>query len=413
MKTLSAHFLISAILLPLWIGACTPQKSTSTTTTASVSPDAQAQTRAIAAAAAAYLDSLDPSQRAQAQFVFVAPPTATKATFARKPFGGAHPPGPPPGAETHDNPGPPPDGKGPPHGPGMGPMGGFIGEQYGQAVWSNFPVSDVPRPGLQLGSLNPTQRAAAMHLLQAALSAAGYQKVLGIMGADQMLSKTEQGSHFAAGNDVYTLAILGMPSATAPWMLEFGGHHLGLNLVFNGEHAAMTPTLTGTQPSVYQIDGKTVRPLAGENDTAFALLDALDTDQRNKALLTYRVDDLVLGPGHAGETIVPEGLPGTDMTATQKALLLNVIAQWAGIANDAYAKSRLADIKAGLDATYFAWSGPTTHAPEKNGSAYYRIQGPKVIIEFAPQGTGGDATMHVHTMYRDPTNDYGVADATR
>jgi hypothetical protein len=26
----------------------------------------------------------------------------------------------------------------------------------------------------------------------------------------------------------------------------------------------------------------------------------------------------------------------------------------------------------------------------------------------SPQGVGGDSTMHVHTMYRDPTNDYGI-----
>jgi hypothetical protein len=43
-------------------------------------------------------------------------------------------------------------------------MGGFAGEQYGQAIWSNFPVSDVPRPGLRLGNLSPAQRDAAMHL---------------------------------------------------------------------------------------------------------------------------------------------------------------------------------------------------------------------------------------------------------
>jgi len=30
-----------------------------------------------------------------------------------------------------------------------------------------------------------------------------------------------------------------------------------------------------------------------------------------------------------------------------------------------------------------------------------------VVIEFSPQG-GGDSTMHVHTIYRDPANDYGV-----
>jgi hypothetical protein len=32
-----------------------------------------------------------------------------------------------------------------------------------------------------------------------------------------------------------------------------------------------------------------------------------------------------------------------------------------------------------------------------------------MFIEFSPQGVGGDPANHVHTMYRDPTNDYGRA----
>ena len=288
----------------------------------------------------------------------------------------------------------------------MGPPGGFIGEQYGEAVWSNYPVSDVPRPGLRLGSLTNPQRAAAMHLLQAVLSPMGYQKVLDIMGSDQAL--TDAGTNFASCEAVYTIGIFGKPSVSTPWMLEFGGHHLGLNIVIAGPGGTMTPTLTGAQPSVYKRGEKTVRVLAQENDTAFALLDALTEKQKKQAILNYQVHDLVLGPGLAGKQIQPEGLKGSELDAKQRAMLVNVVAQWAGIVNDSYAKTRMAEIKADLDDTYFAWSGSTTHAVGKNGSSYYRIQGPKLVIEFSPQGVGGDPTMHVHTIYRDPTNDYGV-----
>jgi hypothetical protein len=81
----------------------------------------------------------------------------------------------------------------------------------------------------------------------------------------------------------------------------------------------------------------------------------------------------------------------------------------AGIVNEGFAAPRLAEIKTSLAETYFAWSGPTTHEPNRNGTSYYRIQGPKLFIEFSPQGVGGDPSNHVHTMYRDPTNDYGRA----
>ncbi|HMF79568.1 MAG TPA: DUF3500 domain-containing protein, partial [Bryobacteraceae bacterium] len=301
-----------------------------------------------------------------------------------------------------------PDGRreGPGGGPGMGPSGGFVGEKYGEAVWSNYPVSDVPRPGLRLGNLNGAQRDAATHALQVLLSPKGYQKVLDIMGSDQALS--DSGTPFASGTAAYTIGIFGNPSTTTPWMLEFGGHHLALNITIAGKQGVITPTLTGAQPSLYTSNGKTVRVLAQENDKAFALLNALDETQRNQAILNYRVNDLVLGPGQAGVTIQPEGLKASALNEPQRAMLLAVISEWAGIINEAYATPRMAEIKAGLDDTYFAWSGPATHEPGKNGSAYYRIQGPKLVIEFSPQGVGGDLTMHVHTMYRDPTNDYGI-----
>jgi len=115
-----------------------------------------------------------------------------------------------------------------------------------------------------------------------------------------------------------------------------------------------------------------------------------------------------MGPGHDGETIVPEGLKGSSMTSRQKQLMLDLIGEWAGIINDAYAAPRLQEIRQDLDETWFAWSGPTTHAPGRNGSSYYRIQGPRLLIEFSPQGVGGDPTMHVHTVYRDPTDNYGT-----
>ncbi|MGA8028256.1 MAG: DUF3500 domain-containing protein [Bryobacteraceae bacterium] len=370
-----------------------------------------AEIQNVVAATTAFLNSLTPAQRGNVQFTFAAQETAKAAKFSRagipaKRSGEA--PGGPGGQANPMTQSRPRPGSG--RGPGMGPPGGFIGEQYGQAVWSNYPVSDVPRPGLRLGSLSATQRDAAMHLLQVALSSNGYQKVLEIMGSDEALSKT--GTPYCSGTACYTIGIFGEPSATKPWMLEFGGHHLGLNLTMAGAHGVITPTLTGAQPAVYTSNGKTVRALAQENDKAFALLNALDTNQRKQAILNYEIRDLVLGPGHPGETIQPEGLKAAAMNQKQREMLLDLISEWAGIINDAYAEPRMTEIKLGLDETYFAWSGPTTHEPGKNGTSYYRIQGPKVVIEFSPQGVGGDPTMHVHTMYRDPTNDYGRASIT-
>jgi hypothetical protein len=360
------------------------------------------QTTAIVKATNVFLSSLSAEQRAKISFAFTHQNAATAAKFARTNIQGG-PGGPPQGNRNKQG---PPQG-GPPGGGKGGQFPGFIGEQYGQAVWSNYPVSDVPRPGLKLGSLSKPQREAAMQMLKELLSTKGYEKVMEIMGSDQALA--DGGTNFASGKDVYTLAILGTPNEKTPWMVEFNGHHLGLNVVIAGSQGVLTPTLTGAQPSVYQSGGKTVRVLATENDKAFNLLNTLDKTQLKKVILNYTIGDLVLGPGHDGEVIVPEGLKASSMTHKQKEMLIDLISQWAGIINDAYVQARMKEIRAGIDDTYFAWSGPTTHEAGKNGSAYYRIQGPRVIVEFSPQGVGGDPTMHVHTIYRDPLNNYGNA----
>jgi hypothetical protein len=255
-----------------------------------------------------------------------------------------------------------------------------------------------------------------MALLASALSERGFHKVEEIMEGDELLKTQAEksnpstaGGRSIFGKDLYYISILGKPSETEAWMVQFGGHHLALNITFAGKRGILTPSLTGAQPALYVENGRTVRPLGPENDKAFALLDSLDQNQRARAILKFRVADLVLGPGHDGETIEPEGLEASAMTEKQRAMLLDLVGQWVGIARDEYARARMEEIEAGLDKTWFAWSGSTTHEPGRNGTAYYRVQGPKVVIEFAPQPLGGDRTMHVHTMYRDPTNDYGRA----
>ena len=143
-----------------------------------------------------------------------------------------------------------------------------------------------------------------------------------------------------------------------------------------------------------------MRPLGQENDKAFALINALNAEQRDQAILKSRVADLVLGPGQDGRTIQPEGIRASALSAPHQTMLLGLVREWVGIMSDGFAEPRMAEIRANLRDTYFAWSGPTT-----NGSAaYFRIQGPTLVIEYAPQ----NSVDHIHTIYRDPTNDYGA-----
>jgi hypothetical protein len=276
--------------------------------------------------------------------------------------------------------------------------------------WSNLPVALVSRGGISLKEMSADQKAAALKLLSTTLSPAGFEKVQQIMEGDevnqQQTGRTRK-SEPMFGRDLFYISMLGTPSEKTPWMLQFGGHHLALNITMRGERGTLTPTLTGAQPAIYKLGDKTVRPLKGESDKAIALLKSLDAKQRSQAILSYRVANLVLGPGEDGRTIQPEGLEATDMTASQRAMLLDVISEWTGIIEENAAAARMAEMKADLNQTWFAWSGPTDVTAGSNLTAYYRIQGPHLVIEYAPQG--GDPAMHIHTMYRDPTNDYGAS----
>ena len=92
----------------------------------------------------------------------------------------------------------------------------------------------------------------------------------------------------------------------------------------------------------------------------------------------------------------------TVCTDCGKALLVksHLIGQWVNIQKTDAAKARMREIREKLDDTYFAWSGSTTNGEP----AYFRIVGPTLLIEYAPQGS----VDHIHTILRDPTDDYGV-----
>ncbi len=127
-----------------------------------------------------------------------------------------------------------------------------------RARWSNFPTGFVPRGGMSLKQMSATQKAAALDLMKVVLSSRGYEKVSQIRMADDDFKAngskrgprggggpppngnggpppSGQGgpppfdSDNMFGSDLYYISFLGKPSTTAPWMLQFGGHHLALN----------------------------------------------------------------------------------------------------------------------------------------------------------------------------------------
>lgn len=263
--------------------------------------------------------------------------------------------------------------------------------------WSNLPDGIVQRKGLRRQDLSVDQLAALDGLLGTILSAEGMQNIRYQLFAEDQLG----GPRFSSG--LYYVSFLGAPSADTPWMLQFGGHHLALNVTVFGPDLTFSPMLTGGQPLHISYDGADVYITETETRAAKALLESLSEDQRKTAVRSSERASLLLGPGTFGTSIAPEGVKGSDMSADQRALLVDVISTRLGFMNNEDFTGTMDLLRGGLDDTYFGWWGPQ----EPLGAGYFRITGPRIVMEYAPQELGGDVTDHAHSIYRDPTNDYG------
>jgi len=279
--------------------------------------------------------------------------------------------------------------------------------------WSNFPVTFVERAGLNLADLTQEQQQAAMAVLEALLSDEAYETVTSIMGGDQYLLENSDSTETSLGQ--YYIAFFGEASDSTAYSVQFGGHHLGINADLNGAEDTITfaPTHLGVQPAVYtDEDGEEVQPFDGIYTDAFAFFDSLTEEQQ--ATLTSG-DVTFCAPGDTCDFSSGSGLTGADLTDEQKQLLLELIANWAGMADQETTDAQLAAIEATLDDTVIAWSGETTYDMSTGDGIDFSISGPNVYVAFqAQQGSAGadvegvstSGWGHVHTVYRDPTNDY-------
>ncbi|MCC3302765.1 DUF3500 domain-containing protein [Arthrobacter sp. zg-Y895] len=279
--------------------------------------------------------------------------------------------------------------------------------------WSNFPVTFVERAGLNLADLTDEQKTAALAVLQALLSDEAYDTVSGIMGGDEYLQQNSSSTEQSLGQ--YYIAFFGAPSDAGAFEVQFGGHHLGINATLDGATDAITfaPTHLGVQPAVYtDADGNEVRPFDGIYTDAFAFFDSLTGEQQ--AALTSG-DVSMCAPGDTCDFDAGAGLTGADLTDAQRQLLLDLIANWSGMADEQTTADSRAKMEATLDDTVIAWTGETTYDMSTGDGISFSISGPNVYVAFqAQQGSAGadvegvstSGWGHVHTIYRDPTNDY-------
>jgi hypothetical protein len=280
--------------------------------------------------------------------------------------------------------------------------------------WANQ-SSYWPR-GVSFGEMNDAGRDAALGMMRASLSARGLALTENIRKLNYTLGEL-QNNDFTTHNDGrYHLTVMGTPSATEPWGWQFDGHHGIVNYFVLGDQVVMSPFFVGSEPVVAK-SGKYAGTeiMRDEARKGLALVNALTEAQRGKAVLNVsKPGNNILTQAWSDNVVLDfAGVSGTELTGAQRQLLLDLIEQYVGNMREGHAAVRMAEVKAHLDRTYFAWIGKT----DADAVFYYRVHSPVLLIEFDHQTPVGLRHLyppgvpfkeHLHAVMRTPNgNDYG------
>ena len=284
-------------------------------------------------------------------------------------------------------------------------------------VWSNLPAANVPRIGIRVGDLGLDSRRHLHELMRASASSQGYMKMAGIMRHDEVFRteelawlehnppkpRTGRDSLESTGADNYWVAVFGDPRINENWGWLLTGHHLAATFTRAGMRTTFLPLFLGAAPQEVKAGSLTgARVLSHEATRAFDLLHALTPELMREAVVAGdAINDVLTGAGRRDSLTAFEGLPASRMDVVQQRLLWALVEEYVRNADFGTADAQLDAVRAeGLDALYFSWRGPTD---DPDRPFYYRVHGPRLIIEYAMQEPN-----HIHTITRDPVNDYGM-----
>ena len=295
-------------------------------------------------------------------------------------------------------------------------------------VWSNVPVSTTlsgaTRNGLIFSALSTVQKDAALAVATNALSTTGKKLLDDVRAGDRYISgevPNAKGTTSAAwGYNKYFIGFVGAPSTTTPWTFQFGGHHLAYNITYNGTYTSGTPMFAGTEPNAWTDTTGTYAPLGAQR----TLLEALRPTLTTSALLTGTFSDVVFGPNGSGpgttnthDTVQPKAYPTTGrgqlysaLTTAQQTQVRSYIEAWVNYLHPSIASELLAIYESpqALAETYVGYAG--TNTLMRASANYFRVDGPRLWIEFSVQGGVYDMTSyHDHGVFRDKLADYGAA----
>lgn len=260
------------------------------------------------------------------------------------------------------------------------------------------------RSGITIKELTPTQQHLASALLSAGLSQQGYIKTTTIMSLEEILMVLEKDHSGRRDPERYYFSIFGEPTDQGTWGYRVEGHHVSLHYTVTKGKAVGNPMFLGSNPAeVREGPRKGLRVLGAEEDKGRALMNALNAEQRKAAIVDEKAysDILTTTSRKAALEGKPSGLPLARLTAAQRKLFDELVAEYVDNLPAELAEQRRERIKQAGQRMWFAWAG----AIEKGGPHYYRVQAPTFLIEYDNTQNGAN---HIHSVWRDFDGDWGL-----
>ncbi len=269
----------------------------------------------------------------------------------------------------------------------------------------HFIPKDKTRKGLKLKSMNEAQKKAALALLATGLSESAFKTATVVRSLESVLARLEgPNRNNSRDPELYHFSIFGTPSTTKTWGWRYEGHHASLNYtVVNGKVIAGAPQFFGSNPAEVR-DGKLkgTRALADEEDLARAVLASLTAEQRAKAVISDTAPrDILTSADRTAAMQENKGVRLGELNREQRGKIRDLIRAYARIQPGDVAQKRMAAVRAaGTDDITFAWMGGL----KRGEGHYYRVQGKTFLIEYDNTQNGAN---HIHSVWRDFKGDFG------
>jgi hypothetical protein len=275
-------------------------------------------------------------------------------------------------------------------------------EDLTRTDWHFLPGAMWPRAGVQLAELNPSQKELCFKLLKSHLSEEGYEKVLRIIDLENVLAEISGNTDFR-DPEKYNIVFYGDPANDEKWAWSFEGHHISLQFTIVGDNISYTPRFLGASPAIIKEgERKGERTLFEEEDVGLKLINALNPDQKKKAIFQNEsIIDIVTANASEVSPLKSVGIKAGALNQEQQQILKELLHVYLSSLPEASAAKRHENLKnEEFGEIYFGWAG----AVKIDEPHYYRIQGKSFLIEF--DNTQSNAN-HIHTVWRDFEGDFG------